>query len=125
MVDALKMWNKDIVNGNLATLLNNKGELFVSLENLPLTKTLLDISLIQNQKEFVEEFEIHTMTLKDLSTIQNRILDYPLIPISYVYAIINSNIAPAILNKARQIRKQRPFEYIEYYRKMHPAVNKS
>ncbi len=125
MVDALKMWNKDIVNGNLATLLNNKGELFVSLENLPLTKTLLDISLIQNQKEFVEEFEIHNMTLKDLSTIQNRILDYPLIPISYVYAIINSNIAPAILNKARQIRKQRPFEYIEYYRKMHPAVNKS
>ena len=105
-------------------LLANSGKLFVSFENLPLTKNLLGISLIQNQKEFEEVFDIHTMTLKDLSAIQLKILDYSLIPISYIYSIINSSTNPAILNKARQIRNQRPFEYIEYYRKMHPAVIK-
>ena len=54
------------------------------------------------------------MKLKDLSAIQLKILDYPLIPISYVYSIINSSLDPIILTKAKQIRNQRPFEYIEH-----------
>ena len=121
-MDSLNVWNKEVVNNNLGVLLTNKGKLFVSLENLPLTKTLLDISLTHNEKEFAEVFDIHNMKLKDLSAIQLKVLDYPLIPISYVYSIINSSLNPIILTRAKQIRNQRPFEYIEYYRKIHPAV---
>ena len=59
-IDLLGLWNKTLIDENLENLLHNRGNLFTSFKNLPLTKKVLGVSLVQNEKEFEELFGIHS-----------------------------------------------------------------
>ena len=124
-IEFLSLWDKTLIDKNLENLLHNGGNLFTSFKNLPLTKKVLGVSLVQNEKEFEELFDIHSMSLADLPPIQTKILKFTSVPISYVYAIINSSLDPLVLAQAKKIRAERPLEYVEHYRKIHPAVTRS
>ena len=124
-IDFLNLWDKNLIDNNLSILLQKNGTLFTSFKNLPLTQKLLGVSLVQNEKEFEEAYDIHTLSLPDLPHIQTKILKYETLPISYIYAIINSTLDPQLLAQAKKIRSMRPLEYVDYYRKIHPAIIRS
>ena len=79
----------------------------------------MDISAIIQQEDF-KQYDIYDMQVQDLGPIQNKILDYPTVPISYVYYILSSANNSNAVNKAKAIRRKRAQEFIEYYRREFP-----
>ena len=86
---------------------------------------MLNVSLAQTDQELEEKFDQPNLKLGDLIPIQIKILGVPNLPISYVYAILNTSLNPQVLSEARKIREARAREYIAHYRKLHPAVVRS
>jgi hypothetical protein len=43
-----------------------------------------------------------------------KILSYPVVPVPYVYHILETTITPSVVNMAKNIRNQRPREFNQY-----------
>ena len=114
IIDSQKLWTKELIDNALPDLLYNKGEIFLKLNNVPLTKKLLTSTLCESDEELEEHGISNLVTLHDLSNIKKKILTYPIVPIPYVYHILETTIQQDIVNMAKNIRNNRPREYNQY-----------
>ena len=99
--------------------MRNRGSIYYKMVNIPLTQNIMDLSAIIEKEDF-KQYDIYDMQVQDLGPIQNKILDYPTVPISYVYYILSSANHSIAINKAKNIRRMRAKEFIEYYRREFP-----
>ena len=53
-------------------------------------------------------------------SIQAKVLGYEGIPISYVYYLLMNSTDSSVLKKAKEIRRERSMEFIDYYRERNP-----
>ena len=119
IIDGNELWTLDMINENLSYIMRNRGQIYNQLTNIPLTQKIMDLTTIVQQDDF-KEYGIYDMQVADLATIQNKILSYPEVPISYVYYILASGNNSNAVNLAKAIRRKRAKEFIEYYRKEFP-----
>jgi hypothetical protein len=122
-IDAKDLWTVDLINNNLSYLMRSGGAKFINLKNIRPTEMILNLSISHNLEE-IKEFEIYDVGLTDLPAIQEKILGFENIPISYVYYILTNSVNGAVIRKAREIRGQRSNEFIEYYRLQNPAPDR-
>ena len=113
-IDKNKLWTKELIDAALPDLMYNKGEILLKLDNIPLTKKLLNATLCETDEELEEQGLSGLVTLNDLINIKMKILSYPVVPIQYVYYILETTIQPAIINMAKNIRNNRPREFNQY-----------
>ncbi len=113
-IDKNRLWTKELIDDALPDLLYNKGEIFLRMENMPLTKKLLSATLCETDEELEEQGIAGLVTLDDLNNIKMKVLSYPVVPIPYVYHILETTITPAVVNMAKNIRNQRPREFNQY-----------
>ena len=113
-IDKNKLWTKDLIDEALPDLFYNKGEIFLQMQNMPLTKKLLSATLCETDEELEENGISGLVTLNDLNNIKMKVLTYPIVPIPYVYHILETTITPAVVNMAKNIRNQRPREFNQY-----------
>jgi len=113
-IDKNKLWNKELIDNALPDLMYNKGEIFLKLDNVPLTKKLLNATLCETDEELEEQGLSGLVTLDDLNNIKMKILSYPVVPVPYVYHILETTITPSVVNMAKNIRNQRPREFNQY-----------
>ena len=120
VIDNERLWTKELIDDALPDLLYNKGEIFMKLNHIPLTKKLLTSTLCETDEELVEQGLGGLVTLHDLNNIKKKILNYPVVPIPYIYHILESTIQPDLVNMAKNIRNQRPREYNQFLLEMTP-----
>tara|TARA_Y100000996_G_scaffold342105_2_gene279515 strand:+ start:8256 stop:12773 length:4518 start_codon:yes stop_codon:yes gene_type:complete len=113
-IDKNRLWTKELIDDALSDLFYNKGEIFLRMENMPLTKKLLSATLCETDEELEEQGIAGLVTLNDLNNIKMKVLSYPVVPIPYVYHILETTITPAVVNMAKNIRNQRPREFNQY-----------
>ena len=113
-IDKNRLWTKELIDDALSDLFYNKGEIFLRMENMPLTKKLLNATLCETDEELEEQGIAGLVTLNDLNNIKMKVLSYPVVPIPYVYHILETTITPAVVNMAKNIRNQRPREFNQY-----------
>lgn len=63
--------------------------------------------------------------MNDLPALQEKILGYDNIPIAYIYYILLNSNSPAVLKKAKELRRMRGQEFIDYYRLKNPAPTRN
>ena len=119
VIDEKNLWTRELINENLDLILRSRGALFQSFKNMPLTEKILNISIANSVAE-LNEMGIYNLGMSDLQGIQMTILKTPNIPISYVYHILTNYSDSALITLARQERRKRSGEFIEYYRIQHP-----
>jgi len=119
IIDENNLWTLEMINENLSYLMRNRGSIYNQMVNIPLTQNIMDLSAIIQQEDF-KQYDIYDMQVQDLGPIQNKILHYPTVPISYVYYILSSANNSNAVNKAKAIRRKRAKEFIEYYRREFP-----
>ena len=122
-IDAKDLWTVELINNNLSYLMRSRGAKFINLKNIRPTEMILNLSISQTLEE-IKEFEIYDVGLTDLPAIQEKILGFENIPISYVYYVLTNSVNGAVIRKAREIRGQRSNEFIEYYRLQNPAPDR-
>lgn len=109
-IDSLNLWNKKLVNDNLDLIFAGAGGLFESFNNLPLTEKLLDLSLSVDDKELAQ----YGLSREMLPLIHRKILTYPNLPPSYLFALYNVSIDEITLNMIKDLRMQMPYEFNQY-----------
>ena len=108
-------WSIDLINDNISLLLNNKSEILNDIEDLPLTKLILDLSLSDTNEEIKEVFGFPDLSIKMLEPLQLKILSYDYVPIAYIYEILHKLPPANITAAADQQRMRRKYEYNRYY----------
>lgn len=118
-IDKHDLWTREIINNNLSPILRSRGGAFRRYENIPLTQNIMQVSIAQSLEE-LQEMGIPDMDLNDLPPIQVKVLEYEGIPISYVYYLLMNSTDSSVLKKAKEIRRERSMEFIDYYRERNP-----
>ena len=124
LIDKYSMWNSNIVGICLTSLLIANSLNYTLCNNLPLTKTLLEVCVSESQED-LDKFNLKNnlgqkVTLKDLDSAKLKILDEPNVPIKFVYFVINNSIDKALKARAVKIKNNRLNEYAQYYKIMNP-----
>ena len=119
-IDENNLWTRDLINNTIPYFMARAGALFRTFRNLIPTERILQLS-IANNKEELEEYGVYDFNMNDLKLIQSKILDYPNLPISYIYYLLVNSTDSFVITKLKPIRRKRSKEFIEYYRKENPA----
>ena len=108
-------WTRELINDNISLLLSNNAEILNSIEELPLTKLILDLSLVDTNEEIKDIFNIPDLSIRVLEPLQLKILSYDYVPIAYIYEILHKLPPANITAAADQQRMGRQTEYNRYY----------
>ena len=120
VIDDLNLWTVDLINDNLSFLMRSRAGHFSGLKNIRPTEKILNLSIAESLED-IKEMEIYDVGLNDLPALQKTILDFENIPIAYIYYVLVNSRDSAVLRKAKELRKQRSKEFIQYYRLKNPA----
>lgn len=110
MIDDKELWNAKLVNANLSLLFADSGTLFRSLDNVPLTKKLLEVSLLYRDKDLKK----YGLRANMMPSIQQKILTYSNIPPSYLYALYNLSTNDTVIRMVKDLRMKMPSEFNQY-----------
>ena len=110
MIDDKEIWNAKLVNANISLLFADSGTLFRSLDNVPLTKKLLEVSLLYKDKDLKK----YGLRANMMPSIQQKILTYPNIPPSYLYALYNLSTNDTVIRMVKDLRMKMPSEFNQY-----------
>ncbi len=110
IIDRNKLWTKKLVNDNIHFLFAEGGIIFRSLNNIPLTKKLLEVSLLYTQKEVNK----YGLSLEMMPLIQQRILTYSSLPPSYLYTLYNLSTDDTVIRMIKDLRMNIPAEFNQY-----------
>ncbi len=124
VIDDNDLWTVELINNNLSYLMRSRGAQFIGLKNIKLTEKILNLSIAENLEE-IKALEIYDVGMNDLPALQEKILGYDNIPIAYIYYILLNSNSPAVLKKAKELRRMRGQEFIDYYRLKNPAPTRN
>ncbi len=124
VIDDKNLWTVDLINNNLSYLMRSRGAQFINLKNLKLTEKILNLSIAENLEE-IKNLEIYDVGLNDLPALQEKILNYDNIPMAYIYYVLTNSNSASVLKKAKELRRLRGKEFIEYYRLKNPAPTRN
>ena len=110
IIDRNKLWTKKLVNDNIHFLFADSGNIFGRMNNIPLTKKLLEVSLLYTQKEVSR----YGLTVEMMPVIQQRILTYSSLPPSYLYALYNLSADDTVIRMIKDLRMNIPAEFNQY-----------
>ena len=110
MIDDKELWNAKLVNANLSLLFADSGTVFGSLDNVPLTKKLLEVSLLYRDKDLKK----YGLKAYMMPSIQQKILTYSNIPPSYLYALYNLSTNDTVIRMVKDLRMKMPSEFNQY-----------
>ena len=110
IIDKNKLWTKKLVNDNIHFLLADSGNIFGRLSNIPLTKQLLEISLLHTKKELSK----YGLSVNMMPLIQQKILTYSSLPPSYLYALYNISVDDMVIRMIKDLRMKIPSEFNQY-----------
>ena len=115
VIEEENRWTRELINDNISLLLSNNAEILNSIEDLPLTKLILNLSLADTNEEIKEVFNIPDLSITVLQPLQLKILSYDYVPIAYIYEILHK-LPPANITAAGDLqRMRRQNEYNRYY----------
>lgn len=124
VIDDNDLWTVELINNNISYLMRSRGAQFIGLKNIKPTEKILNLSIAQNLEE-IKALEIYDVGMNDLPALQERILDYDNIPMAYIYYVLINSNSPAVLKKAKELRRMRGQEFIDYYRLKNPAPTRN
>jgi len=124
IIDEENLWNTELVGMCMGSLLANDSRNYtINCKNLPLTKTLLEICISDNQEE-LDKFKltdgVNPIKLKDLNAARMKILGESNVPIKFVYYMLNNADDKNLKATAQRVKNERLSEYAEYYTIMNP-----
>jgi len=123
-IDENNLWTRDLINNTIPYFMARSGALFRTFRNLIPTEKILQLSIANSRAE-LEEYGVYDFNMNDLKLIQSKILDYPKLPISYIYYLLVNSTDSLVITKLKPIRRKRSKEFIEYYRKENPAPTRN
>jgi hypothetical protein len=123
-IDDNNLWTPTIIGITLKHLLKNNSKIYTTMcNNMPLTKTLLEVCVSSTQGE-LDRYKLTDsktkVLIKDLDSARQKILGNPQVPIRFVYFIISDTTNKALMANAMKVRNDRLSEYAEYYTIMNP-----
>ena len=124
VIDDNDLWTVELINNNISYLMRSRGAQFIGLKNIKPTEKILNLSIAENLEE-IKALEIYDVGMNDLPALQEKILGYDNIPITYIYYILLNSNSPAVLKKAKELRRMRGQEFIDYYRLKNPAPTRN
>ena len=77
---------------------------------IPVTKKLLEVSLLYTQKEVNK----YGLSLEMMPLIQQRILTYSSLPPSYLYTLYNLSTDDTVIRMIKDLRMNIPAEFNQY-----------
>ena len=110
VIDKNELWTAKLVNANLPLLMANRGQLLNNLQNVPLTKKLLEVSLLYKKGDLKK----YGLTPTTIPSIQQKILTYPNLPPSYLYALYNIATDDMVIRMIKDLRMKMPSEFNQY-----------
>ena len=118
-IDKYNKWNRNLINRNLSTLMRSNGAEFRKMENMPLTEKILNMCLLQSDKELAD-MGLADITLNDLPKIQEHILKNKNPPIKFLYYVLMSSNNPLVIQAGKTMRKNNSQAFIDLYRELNP-----